>query len=380
MKHSTSNRCNRPGVRRVTLVSMRVSVGLVGFFPLLLLAGCKPTTVSAGPNDSAPTPASSVPASAGAPQLASLRPSPPVVSSAPKLESCVEDAKPYTEAALELHLEKLASPELDGRAPGTAGDKAARDYIAARFRCLGLAPGGQDGAFEQPFVYSAGETKITTANVVAYRKGTDDKVGDQIIVVGAHHDHLGNGYLGANDNASGVAALLAIAQAVAQADAPKRTIAFVTFGAEEAGLVGSTFFVGNAPAALPMAKVVQYVNLDMVGSHSSRRVVYAFGAFAKLPSRSVLAKLDDKFPKLVVGLGGHSVRGDQVGFCKLGIPYVFFWTPDARCYHETCDKLDKIDLPRMTDITALAGGLVKNLGDTDTDLAAAKTQHGCRPR
>lgn len=331
---------------------------------IVVLSGC--TAVSAD-RPPAPTPP---PAS----------PTAPIVAPAPRTpagpKSCVDDGKPYTEAALRAHLGKLADPTLDGRAPGTDGDRAARAYIAQRFRCLGLSPGGKDGSFEQPFAHG----KAQTANVVAYRKGTDPRVGDEIVVVGAHHDHLGNGHLGANDNASGVAGVLAIAQAVAAADAPKRTIAFVTFGAEEAGLVGSQHFVANPPSVLPLDKVVQYVNLDMIGSHASRRVVYAFGAFAKLPSRAVLAKLDDSYPELVLGLGGHSVRGDQYGFCKAGIPYVFFWTPDARCYHETCDTVDRLDVPRMADIVALAGGLVGSLAATETDLAAARAKLGCRPR
>lgn len=337
-----------------------------------LLAGCKATTGTGQPTD---TPGDRAAPRAPSQAMFGATPAKAIAPAPPQPKTCI-DGTPYTDAALQTHLEKLAAPELDGRAPGTPGDASARAYIAERFRCLGLVPAGKDGTFEQPF--AAGSA--ATANVVAYRKGTDVDVGDQIVLVGAHHDHLGNGYLGANDNASGVSALLAIAQAVAQGDAPKRTIAFVTFGAEETGLLGSAHYTTNPPAALPMGKVVQYVNLDMIGSHASRRVVYAFGAFPKLPARAILGKLEKKYPELVVGLGGHSVRGDQVHFCKQGIPYVFFWTPDARCYHEQCDTIAAIDLPRMTDITALAGGLVTKLASSETDLAAAKTQHGCRPR
>ena len=283
-------------------------------------------------------------------------------------KSCVADGKPYDVKALRARLTALAAPALDGRAPGTAGDKAARALIVERFRCLGLTPGGDGDGYEQAFA--------KTANVVGYIAGATKP--EEIVIVGAHHDHLGDGHLGANDNASGVVGLLAIAQAVAQRKPkPARTIAFVTFGAEEEGLVGSTHFVAHPPSKLPLAKVVQYINLDMIGSHASRRAVYAFGAFRRQPSAAVLAGLARKFPKLNVRIGGHSVRGDHHGFCKQNIPYVFFWTPDARCYHNKCDTADKIEYARLAEIADLAGRLAIELADGKRDLVASKQKIGC---
>jgi len=315
--------------------------------------------VGPGPVASAATPPDAAPAPPDA------APAPPDAA----IPSCVDDGEPYGAAELRARVAFLASEKLDGRAPGTDGDRTARAHIVERFRCLGLTAGGAGGSYEQPF--------DDTANVVGYVPGDDPKVGTEIILVGAHHDHLGKGFLGANDNASGVAALLAVAQAVRRHGTPRRTIAFVTFGAEETGLVGSAYFVAHPPAAVPLDRVVEIVNLDMVGSHASAGAVYAFGTFPKLPARTILAELGPKFPKLNVGLGGHSVRGDHLGFCRQRIPYVFFWTPDRRCYHEKCDTADRLDYPRMADIAALAGGLVQRLADTDVDLAAAKTRSGC---
>jgi hypothetical protein len=169
--------------------------------------------------------------------------------------SCVDDGKPFDEAQLRDRIAHLASTELDGRAPGTAGDLVARTLISDRFRCLGLSPAGDHGSFEQSF--------DDTANVVGTIAGT----GPDVIVVGAHHDHLGKRHLGANDNASGVVALLAIAQALQQAKlAPARTIVFVAFGDEEDGMVGSSYFVAHPPIALD--HVVYEINLDMVGSYA----------------------------------------------------------------------------------------------------------------
>jgi Zn-dependent M28 family amino/carboxypeptidase len=288
--------------------------------------------------------------------------------------SCIDDGKPYDTQALGARLAFLASKELDGRVPGSDGDRQARAHIAARFACLGLSPGGADGSYEQPFL--AG--KRSTANVIGFIAGTDAAVGDEIIVIGAHHDHLGKGRLGANDNASGVTALVAIAQWMKQQAAPaRRTVAFVAFGAEEDGMIGSRHYAANAPAALPMDKVVQYINLDMVGSYRSKKYVAAMGTFAKLPATKLLRALDDRYPKLHVGMGGRARGSDHLAFCTRGIPYVFFWTPDARCYHASCDTAAAIDLPRMADIAALAGDLAWALADSKLDLAASREKLGC---
>jgi Zn-dependent M28 family amino/carboxypeptidase len=293
--------------------------------------------------------------------------------SAPK--SCIDDGKAYDQKVLGERIALLASKQLGGRVPGTEGDAHARAFIRDRFACLGLAPAGDGGGFEQAFTEA--ETK-QSANVIGFIAGSDKSIGSEIIVIGAHHDHIGGKLLGANDNASGVVALLAVAQWIKQHDAaPKRTIAFVAFGAEEQGMVGSQFFAANPPSALPMDKVVQYINLDMVGSHKSKGFVAAMGTFAKQPARKHLDKLVKNYPKLNVGLGGRAARSDHSPFCKRGIPYVFFWTPDAKCYHEACDTADRIDLPRMSDIASLAGDVVWSLAETDSDLLATRGKLGC---
>jgi Zn-dependent M28 family amino/carboxypeptidase len=266
------------------------------------------------------------------------------------------------QADVSADIDFLAKPELDGRVAGSDGDKAARDYIVKRMTDAGLT------VSEQAFNF--GDT--TTANVIGFIKGeTDD-----IIIVGAHYDHLGDGHLGVNDNASGVAGMLAIADRFA-ATKPHRTLAFIAFGGEEGGMMGSTFYVAHAPDALPMANVVEYINLDMIGSYKSKGWVAAMGTFAKLPARKAMNKLVKKYPKTHVALGGRAARSDHAPFCDAGIPYVFFWTPDARCYHETCDKTDKIDAVHMADIVSLAGDLVGELGESKTDLAASRKKFGC---
>lgn len=337
---------------------------------LIVLAGC----ASAGRDPLPVDEATSAPPPLFAPVAEPPVPPAPVPPAPAPPPSCIEDGTPYDRAVMKERVTFLASKALDGRVPGTEGDARARAFIAERFRCLGLEPAGDRGAFELPFE-AAGKP---TANVVGLVKGTDPDVGSEIIVVGAHHDHEGNGHLGANDNASGVVALLAIAQAVQQrAEPPRRTIVFAAFGGEELGMLGSYYLAKHPPAAIANERIVQFVNLDMVGSHASRSIVAAMGAFPRLASRRPLERLVKKYPKLNVAIGGRARGSDYEPYCKLGVPYVFFWTPDARCYHEACDTADKLDYPRMADIASLAGALTLELADSDADLLGARKRRGC---
>ncbi len=289
--------------------------------------------------------------------------------------SCVAGAL-FARDVMHDQLAFLASRALDGRAPGSAGDAKARAFIAERFACLGLQPAGDDGGYEQAFATGAHHT----ANVVGFIAGSDPEVGSEIVMISAHHDHLGAGHLGANDDASGVVALLAIAQAMRQGDPPKRTLVFVAFGAEEDGMIGSSFYAAHAPEALPLANVVQFVELDMVGSHGSAGLVAAMGAFEGFAARRLLDAHVAQFPKLHVVAGGRARGSDFAPFCELGVPYVFFWTPDHRCYHKTCDTVERIDLARMVDIAKLAGTLVRDLAETELGLAKLRAKRGCGVR
>jgi hypothetical protein len=256
-------------------------------------------------------------------------------------------------------VDALAAKDLDGRAPGTDGDRAARDLILAQLKCRGFTPD------VQPFDH--------TANITATIAGTSD----DIVLITAHHDHLGHGHLGANDNASGTAGAIELAGELAAGDQPKRTIVVALFGDEESGMVGSTYYAQHP--TIDLAKVVEVVNLDMIGSYRSHHWVAAMGTFAGLPARTLIDPLVTKARRagLDVIPGGKARGSDFAPFCELGIPYVFFWTPDDKCYHETCDTPDRIDTAHMTAIIAFAKQLVDALAATDKDLAAARNELGC---
>ena len=183
----------------------------------------------------------------------------------------------------------LASQELGGRYPGTAGDSLASAYIVDQLRSLKLKPiikAKKEKGFYQDFNFTKKEQEITTHNILAVLPGKDKQLKHEYIVVGSHYDHLGMGgegsgsrrpdtlavHPGADDNASGDAVVLQLAKYFKQVGSP-RSIIFAFFGAEEQGLIGSKQFLEwmkqadvqriNLPA--DPKGIVAMVNLDMVG-------------------------------------------------------------------------------------------------------------------
>lgn len=174
---------------------------------------------------------------------------------------------PDVRAALELisadslrgHVSFLASDVLEGRATPSRGLDIAAEYIAAQFRRAGLEPAGDDGYFQ---------TASTARNVAGVLRGSDPVLKDTCVLVSAHYDHLGaHGdriYNGANDDASGTAAVIEMAAAFARLrERPKRSILFVAFFGEEKGLLGSRHYVAHP--LFPIEKTVAGINLEQIG-------------------------------------------------------------------------------------------------------------------
>ncbi len=243
-------------------------------------------------------------------------------------------------------LRALADPALEGRATGTRGGLKARAWIEAQFAAIGVPPAGSSG-YRQMFRTASGEA----ANVIGRLAGTAP--GARAIVVSAHYDHLGvrgTTYPGADDNASGVAVLLAVARHLRVA-APRHPVLLVAFDAEEQGLRGAEALVGSS--LLPASTVALNVNLDMV-SRNDANEIFASGT-AHTPSLKPI--LDDVQRRSAVKiLFGHdrpgaSRRGaddwtddsDHGVFHKAGVPYVYFGVVDHADYHRPTDTADKVN-------------------------------------
>jgi len=264
----------------------------------------------------------------------------------------------------------LADPRLEGRATGSPGGVRARGWIVERFREIGITPAGTDG-YRQPFVVTspsrlravpeAGSvrTPLEAANVVGKVSGRD--LAARSIVVTAHYDHLGvhDGivYPGADDNASGVAVLLAAAQHFRRIP-PRHTMVFAALDAEEVGLHGAKALV--ASPVVPRGRVELNVNLDMV-SRSSANEIYAAGTYHTPWLTATLIDVQrratvrirfghDRPEASSGGLEDWTLESDHGVFHAAGIPFIYFGVEDHPDYHKPTDTADRIDLRFFGDV------------------------------
>jgi len=242
----------------------------------------------------------------------------------------------------------LASTDFAGRATGTVGSQKARAYLRKRFEAVGIQafPSGYEQAFT--FRREFWRTVETGVNVMGYVLGTRSP--KSYLVISAHYDHLGwlRGKLnpGADDNASGVAAMLAVA-AWFKAHPPAHSILFVAFDAEEEGMKGSRDFVGALP--VPKDQVVMNLNLDMV-SRSEKNEIYVAGTSYRSDFKALVQQAAAR--SSVAVKYGHDAwfahgdnwtdSSDTGPFNDAGIPFVFFGVEDHADYHRPGDTFEHI--------------------------------------
>lgn len=254
--------------------------------------------------------------------------------------------------ALLTTVRTLSAPALRGRATGTPGGRLARALIEDAFAAAGLTPAGTRG-FLQPFSFTdEGRTYDDAANVVGRAAGNGEAT--RPIVVSAHYDHLGvkdgRVYPGADDNASGVAVLVAVARHFVR-HRPRHPMIVVVFDAEEQGLHGARHFLASWPSDAPLP--VLNVNLDMV-SRSDRRELFVAGTSYSPWLREILA--DVRRRSAVTLRFGHDVPApdddgrddwttlsDHGVFHERGIPFLYFGVEDHADYHQPTDTADRID-------------------------------------
>lgn len=256
---------------------------------------------------------------------------------------------PVDSASLLTDLRALAADSMEGRRTGTAGAERARRYIEARFRALGVQPLGTDG-YRQTFEMTAGRVSARPdgINLVGRIAGRDTS---RVIVVTAHYDHLGvrNGqvYNGADDNASGVAAMLAVARTLGR-EKPRHTVLLVALDAEEIGLLGARAFVADPPVS-PDAMAVD-LNFDMVSRNAAGELwvagtyEYPFlrGFAEALAKRApVSLRLGHDRPDHATG-DDWTDQSDQGAFHDAGIPFLYFGVEDHPDYHRPTDDYANI--------------------------------------
>lgn len=242
----------------------------------------------------------------------------------------------------------LSSDELRGRETGTEGSAQARAYLVHAFERAGVLTAG-DG-FESPFDFAvrSGDT-LRGVNVVGWVRGTETP--DRYIVVSAHYDHVGvrrgEIYNGADDNASGAAAVVEIAYALA-AEPPRNSVILVAFDAEEKGLQGARAFMSDPPR--PLEDIMLNVNMDMVARGDG--LLWAGGAHHTPALAPILEAVAENAP--VTLRLGHDRPGAPEGddwttssdhgpFHLAGIPFVYFGVEDHPDYHRPTDDFENVD-------------------------------------
>jgi hypothetical protein len=273
----------------------------------------------------------------------------------------------------------LASDALEGRLVGTPGNESAAVYIARELRRLGLRPGGDSGTFFQRWTIAsttasraAGVADRRAQNVVAVLPGADRRLRGQAVVVGAHFDHLGIGrfgdpgpdttaslHNGADDNASGTAAVVEVARILAGGrPRPARTVIFVLFDAEEEGSLGASWYAGH-PVVL-MDSTIAMVNLDMVGRMQNRRLL-ALGALSAAEWRPLLDSVNAPYQLDIRASGDGWGASDHAAFFSRKRPVLHFFTDVHTDYHRANDDWDRINADGIADVASLAADLVRRL-------------------
>ena len=292
---------------------------------------------------------------------------------------------------------------MEGRKTGTAGERRAAAFIAAEMKSIGLTPMGDSGYYQKvPFVAGGrrGLRLLTTMdslalipeadrrvgyNLIGVIRGSDSVLRDQVVVIGAHYDHEGIGkpvegdsiFNGADDDASGVTAVLEIARAIAAGPAPKRTMLFMAMTAEEYGALGTRWYVRNP--ALPISQMVADMEIEMIGRPDS----LAGGAGKAWLTGYDRSTMGDMLRAASVPIVADPYpaqkffeRSDNIVFARMGIPAHTLSSYNMHAdYHTVADDVGKVDFAHMTAVIRAGVTAARLLADG----AAPTWKEGGRP-
>lgn len=284
----------------------------------------------------------------------------------------------------------LASDMMQGRETGTDGEKMAAAYLGSRMRSIGLTPKGDGSSFLQNYkrtikenphadVASPNDEVIEGNNVIGhYYTGAP-----YTVIVGAHYDHLGFGgegslhagkpaiHNGADDNASGVAIMLALAEELIDKKDKKYNYLFIAFSGEEKGLWGSNYFSKNP--TIWLESVSYMINMDMVGRLNENRQLAIHGTGTSPVWDGILDKINKPMFKIKKDESGVG-PSDHTSFYYKDIPVLHFFTGQHEHYHKPGDDIEHINWSGMQDIASYILSIIANTNHKEK-LTFTKTKN-----
>jgi len=271
----------------------------------------------------------------------------------------------------------LASEEMNGRGLGTPELDKAAEYIAEQFEAAGLQPINDD--YYQKFSHAFhGKGTLELTNVIGIIPGTDLKLKEEPVVISAHYDHLGTGWpdvhtgdegkihFGADDNASGVATIIELAYAMGGTLSPKRTVVFLACTAEEAGLIGSKYFVEHSGEYFN-GKIFANLNIDTDGSLFDTKLL-VLNANTAREWKFIFMGTDYTTGVLTEVVDKPLDASDQVAFIEKGIPAVQLFTGPTANYHRPTDTWEKIDSKGLVKVATVAKEVVEYLAEREDPM------------
>lgn len=296
---------------------------------------------------------------------------------------------------LALDIITLSSDEMEGRETGTPGEQKAGEYIVSRFKEIGLSPAGDNRTYFQSFTRKASGNphgdqpaengkSVTGRNILGYI----DNQAPQTVIIGGHYDHLGYGkegslyvgepdiHNGADDNSSGVAGVIYLAESIKKSKFKNYNYLFICFSGEEKGLWGSNYYVNHT--GTDKTKINYMVNMDMIGRLNPERKL----AISGIGTSPLFNKVIDsvKEPSFSVkkdssGLG----PSDHASFYNAGIPVLAFFTGQHGDYHKPSDDAHLINYEGVKDIVQYIYNVVKTL-EKEPKLTFLKTRDESQSR
>lgn len=296
-----------------------------------------------------------------------------------------------TESDIRRILSALAHDSMEGRRTGTPGVNRAAAFIAAEMKAMGLTPAGDSGYFQKVPFAAGGRRGIALLesmraldtvpeasrrigyNMIGVIRGGDPALSDEVVVIGAHYDHVGIGkpvdgdsiYNGADDDASGVTAVLSIARAIAAGPPPKRTIVFANMTGEEMGMLGTRWHVQHP--AFPVDRIVADMQIEMIGRPDSMAggpgrawlTGYERSTMGEMLDAAGIPIVPDPYPDM-----RFFERSDNIVFARAGIPAHTLSSYNLhKDYHQPSDDVTGIDFAHMTAVIASAVAATRLLAD-----------------